>query len=1151
MATREFANGDGITVVRAKNGGNYSKGRNGYSIDTITPHCTAGLMSDDCIKTFYSTKDYCPNYSIGETGKIFGHVSEANRSWCTCSSYNDNRAITIECDSEASEEYFMPAAVINSLKKLCINICNYYGKTRLVCDYNLGNTAHYNGSVKELTYPSNDDGKTMYLTFHRWFTAKSCPGDYFYSKAKAFAEEVTVALGGTIQATKMSDLIKPNADVATKKAVIAKVGGLFTADQSSSGILASISLAQFILESGYGTSVLAQNANNLFGMKSSLSGNNWGSSWKGATYNYNGATWRKYDCIEDSIKDHSAYLANAKSGSSLRYKGLVGCTDYIKAASIIVSGGYAGANNLKYAKNLTALVSQYNLGQYNYTGKSASTAATAISSGKTVTVVKNTIDTDRINELIDEVQTAGKDGLSDDRKNEIVEEIMNLMSLDKTAAQVFVERFITKVEKTKKVASEPAETWVTNLFASFSPVEESSQLLLDQTSRSSNGKTNNASNVIKIFSTLTEISSQVINKVKEIATMVAMRFDDEKLDLNENAAAFVEKVLSEYLKSNTGEVVLEGYYKPFVETALQSLSKGKTVYDIQDKTYYVIQPLRANLLENLSEDYVETLTNNDIVTSVLQKGLMSAFSKEQQILLGQGTDYISATQAISNSSYPSAKAFSLLARDFTVKDSDGNDQIVSIDELYSYGDYIGYKYTPLTYSGEDFIGKPGESVVTILDKVKNKFSLYEYFYDVNGIFHFQKKKTYIESAYGANEKDQDEQEYICTFNDKNDIISVSHSTNLDNVKNDYSIWGTTTGEKPVKFHVRVGLNKRPTSYVTYNGNVYVGIDYREIIFQMAKDYASNHEKNDFLAKLEANNPWAKGGKTGFESFYTDVREFWPQLYWGETTGNKIKTLADFTNYYTNFYHTGEYADWATAVAGRVDLIFWFEIIESDPQYWISNIGDRMKSEDSSEITAVDYREIPNIVWLPAETSNSSLYSKYAAALEKYVKDYTANQSGGITDDAVAEDLAEVNTWANAAMELRGDLRKYLQKYLNGAPLFLKEDGTVVAEDDYLTMPTRKDTLGNSYIPEYISPELLEQDFTSCKKGTSAIDKVEEYLYSYTNFGETKTITIVPNYDLEVNRKILYLGEPYIIQKITVPLTYNGTMSLTLSKVYEI
>ena len=66
--------------------------------------------------------------------------------------------------------------------------------------------------------------------------------------------------------------------------VIAKVGPLFTADQKASGILASVSLAQFILESGYGKSELAQNANNCFGMKKSLSGNTWGgSTWDGTS----------------------------------------------------------------------------------------------------------------------------------------------------------------------------------------------------------------------------------------------------------------------------------------------------------------------------------------------------------------------------------------------------------------------------------------------------------------------------------------------------------------------------------------------------------------------------------------------------------------------------------------------------------------------------------------------------------------------------------------------------------------------------------------------------------------------------------------------------------------------------------------------------
>lgn len=57
---------------------------------------------------------------------------------------------------------------------------------------------------------------------------------------------------------------------------------MFTADQKKTGILASVSMAQFILESGYGKSELAQNANNVFGMKCSLSGNTWsGSTWDG------------------------------------------------------------------------------------------------------------------------------------------------------------------------------------------------------------------------------------------------------------------------------------------------------------------------------------------------------------------------------------------------------------------------------------------------------------------------------------------------------------------------------------------------------------------------------------------------------------------------------------------------------------------------------------------------------------------------------------------------------------------------------------------------------------------------------------------------------------------------------------------------------
>ncbi len=127
---------------------------------------------------------------------------------------------------------------------------------------------------------------------------------------------------------------------------VKKIGPLAHADMLKSGILASIIAAQAILESGYGTTELAQNANNYFGMKCSLSGNTWPTVWDGtSTYTkktaeqnpdgsiyYVTADFRKYPNIETSIADHSLYLAGAKNGSELRYEGLIGETDPKKAA---------------------------------------------------------------------------------------------------------------------------------------------------------------------------------------------------------------------------------------------------------------------------------------------------------------------------------------------------------------------------------------------------------------------------------------------------------------------------------------------------------------------------------------------------------------------------------------------------------------------------------------------------------------------------------------------------------------------------------------------------------------------------------------------------------------------------------------------------
>lgn len=193
--------------------------------------------------------------------------------------------------------------------------------------------------------------------------------DTFRQAVKAEMAGAATPVPSGLQATTFKDM--PEADI------IAKVGPLFTADQKSSGILASVSLAQFILESGYGKSELAQNANNCFGMKKSLSGNTWsGSTWDGSsvytkkTQEYeNGqyvtitADFRKYPSVEKSIADHSAYLLGAKNGSKLRYDGLKGCMDYKKAVQLIKNGGYATSPT--YVESICNIIERWKLTQYD------------------------------------------------------------------------------------------------------------------------------------------------------------------------------------------------------------------------------------------------------------------------------------------------------------------------------------------------------------------------------------------------------------------------------------------------------------------------------------------------------------------------------------------------------------------------------------------------------------------------------------------------------------------------------------------------------------------------------------------------------------------------------------------------------------------
>lgn len=203
-----------------------------------------------------------------------------------------------------------------------------------------------------LNYTYNSAKKAIYITGKTTTTNSS-------------ASNGTSVTNSGLQATAFKNM--------STQEFINAVGPIAREDYRKTGVLASVTLAQAINESGWGKSGLAQSSNNMFGMKTSLSGNTWtGSAWDGKSYTevktteeYNGkkvtitAKFRKYASVAQSITDHSAYLSNAMDGSKRRYSGLTETKSYSAQLNILQKGGYCTWSG--YVSELTSLIKKYNL----------------------------------------------------------------------------------------------------------------------------------------------------------------------------------------------------------------------------------------------------------------------------------------------------------------------------------------------------------------------------------------------------------------------------------------------------------------------------------------------------------------------------------------------------------------------------------------------------------------------------------------------------------------------------------------------------------------------------------------------------------------------------------------------------------------------
>lgn len=403
------------------------------------------------------------------------------------------------------------------------------------------------------------------------------------------------------------------------------------------------------------------------------------------------------------------------------------------------------------------------------------------------------------------------------------------------------------------------------------------------------------------------------------------------------------------------------------------------------------------------------------------------------------------------------------------KESDNSYKIAK----FEYGSIPGYRLTDLVYAG-DLIANVGESLTSVLDKIKNMLGEFEYFYNLDGKFVFQKKRNRIDIPWHSVEQDDDISVDIATnysslswsFSDSQLISSFQNTPNLLNLRNDFSVWGTkkTVSGAELDIHMRYVIDVKPIEYtslidgITYTSDSW---DWRELIYRMALDYRRYYHDDDFLYNVAQANPQYPSGHTGYEQYYTDLEGFWRLLYNPNPDADQIHDY--FHDPITHNY-------WAKEVSDNPEnLLFWFDFLDAEgsdiAKYSVPAIGARTKALNDKDVKSIYYREIPTTIF----------------------------QSG--------EEIYEHQT-------------------------------------------------GYTYVQ---LQNTMENLFTISSKGKSAKERIEELLYNHAYCTESANISTIPVYHLEPNNRISIQDEnskingEYIINKLTIPLTYNGMMTITATK----
>lgn len=554
----------------------------------------------------------------------------------------------------------------------------------------------------------------------------------------------------------------------------------------------------------------------------------------------------------------------------------------------------------------------------------------------------------------------------------------------------------------------------------------------------------------------------------------------------------------------------------------------------------------------------------------------------------------------------------------------------------NYGDTAGYRITDLVYAG-DLIANVGESITSVLDKIKNMLVEYEYFYNLDGQFIFQKKPCFISTPWALISQDGEEQapsyayhtsqtlDY--TFFQTELISALSNNPNLANVKNDFTVKGERTGVSGAKIpiHLRYAIDEKPIEYKAicveennaevdaynqkYNTDLkyqpnpilyqssddyfydktkkIMKCDWREVLYQMAQDYYKYNHLSDFEQRVAAANPdLFPFGITGYEVYYIDIYSFWRELYYPEVLSEFDIINDEWTSL----------KEWVENRKGRLygTEVDWSENLYGGMEQHIATLNNLLETEDPDK-----YNEAKDLVdkWNKAGKYDlyedakkkerieeptlylnalQALYYKEKSELtekeikledlesqknklESYKKENFYTSGNRINwNKNVYERPSLLNFWFDF-LDSSADLSKYSVHNIGSRPKAIQDTNIksiYFRETPEILFTELEEEVKENTPLRVIQVPFIETMFTISAQGKSAKERLDELIYQHSGMIETASITTVPIYYLQPNNRVKIvdndtkLNGDYTITKITIPLTYNGMMTLSLTKVID-